>query len=147
FISSFDFDTEQFGIVPPPHHFQELDKYSSECTKTGVLGGCLFIIHFTISLKFVIWDMKEYGAKESWTKQFVIEYLEHSKRNGYYSYQPMVVLSNGDTLMLYNNGVIVCCNQKRKHLRRTKLIQTRSCFNTIAYTCALFLSIMLQKES
>ncbi|MBA0813224.1 hypothetical protein Gohar_027095 [Gossypium harknessii] len=91
--------------------------------------------------------MKEYGAKESWIKQFVIEYLEHSKRNSYYSYQPMVVLSNGDILMLYNNGVIVCCDQKRKHLRQTKLIQTCSCFNTITYTRALFLSIMLQKES
>ncbi|MBA0871193.1 hypothetical protein Goshw_022396, partial [Gossypium schwendimanii] len=37
FINSFDFDTEQFGIVPPPHHFQEMDKYSLGCTKTGVL--------------------------------------------------------------------------------------------------------------
>ncbi|MBA0749602.1 hypothetical protein Gogos_003506 [Gossypium gossypioides] len=52
FINSFDFDTEQFGIVPPPHHFQELDKYSSGCTKTRVLGGCLFICPVRISCNF-----------------------------------------------------------------------------------------------
>ncbi|MBA0629063.1 hypothetical protein Godav_023677 [Gossypium davidsonii] len=40
FINSFDFDTERFGIVPPPDHFQELDKESGDTT-TGVLGGCL----------------------------------------------------------------------------------------------------------
>ncbi|KAK8276184.1 hypothetical protein V6Z12_D10G183800 [Gossypium hirsutum] len=71
FINSFDFDTERFGMVPPPDHFQELDKESGDTT-TGVLGGCLFIIHVVISELFEIWVMKEYGVKESWTKQFVV---------------------------------------------------------------------------
>ncbi|KAB2009624.1 hypothetical protein ES319_D10G180100v1 [Gossypium barbadense] len=90
FINSFDFDTEQFGIVPPPHHFQELDKYSSGCTKTGVLGGCLFIC--------------PYGVKESWTKQFVIKHVYSG------SYQPMLVLSNGEIFMLSNYPKITCYN-------------------------------------
>ncbi|TYG98539.1 hypothetical protein ES288_A10G125200v1 [Gossypium darwinii] len=49
--------------VPPPHHFQELDRYSSGCTKTGVLGGCLFICHCPDFMQFDIWVMKEYGVK------------------------------------------------------------------------------------
>ncbi|KAK5794304.1 hypothetical protein PVK06_035524 [Gossypium arboreum] len=72
FINSFDFDTERFGIVPPPDHFQELDKESGDTT-TGVLGGCLFIIHLAISELFEIWVV-EYGVKESRTKQFVVQF-------------------------------------------------------------------------
>ncbi|MFQ6645221.1 hypothetical protein Gotur_019469, partial [Gossypium turneri] len=78
FINSFDFDTERFGIVPPPDHFQELDKESGDTT-TGVLGGCLFIIHLAISELFEIWVMKEYGVKESWTKQFVVIDINNQK--------------------------------------------------------------------
>ncbi|MBA0664738.1 hypothetical protein Goklo_004699, partial [Gossypium klotzschianum] len=70
FINSFDIDTEQFGIVPPPDHFQELDKVFTEYTTTGVLGDCLFICYFPDFVEFDIWVMKEYGVKESWTKQF-----------------------------------------------------------------------------
>ncbi|TYH50303.1 hypothetical protein ES332_D10G196700v1 [Gossypium tomentosum] len=99
FINSFDFDTEQFGIVPPPHHFQELDKYSSGCTKTGVLGGCLFIC--------------PYGVKESWTKQFVIKHVYSG------SYQPMLVLSNGEIFI---------------YMRGAKSFRIRSKFDAIANT-------------
>ncbi|MBA0749601.1 hypothetical protein Gogos_003505, partial [Gossypium gossypioides] len=76
FINSFDIDTEQFGIVPPPDHFQELDKVFTEYTTTGVLGDCLFICYFPDFVEFDIWVMKEYGVKESWTKQFVIKDIQ-----------------------------------------------------------------------
>ncbi|TYI05949.1 hypothetical protein ES332_A10G124900v1, partial [Gossypium tomentosum] len=133
FINSFDFDTERFGIVPPPDHFQELDKESGDTT-TGVLGGCLFIIHLAISELFEIWGF------------------------GYDSYQPTVVLSNGEILMLYNEVIVVTNsylpkallssgqilyltkkvidfnNQKVKRVEETRLSQTRARFNAIAYT-------------
>ncbi|MBA0570831.1 hypothetical protein Golob_004437, partial [Gossypium lobatum] len=113
FINSFDFDTERFGIVPPPDHFQELDKESGEATTGGF---------------------------------------------GYDSYQPMVVLSNEEILMLYNEVIVVTNsylpkallssgqilyltkkvidfnNQKVKRLEETRLSQTRARFNAIAYT-------------
>ncbi|KAK9020140.1 hypothetical protein V6N11_054633 [Hibiscus sabdariffa] len=133
FIHSFNFDTEQFGTVPPPDHFLELDDFSAEFTTSGVLGGCLFIIHFPDFAKFDIWVMKEYGVKESWTKQFVIQDM-YPKGYGSDTYEPLVVLSNGEIFMLLNNQEIVCYNQKRKHLRGCKFFKIRSIFDTIAYT-------------
>ncbi|KAK8276183.1 hypothetical protein V6Z11_D10G183600 [Gossypium hirsutum] len=128
FINSFDFDTEQFGIVPPPHHFQELDKCSSECTKTGVLGGCLFICHYPDFMQFDIWVMKEYGVKESWTKQFVIKHVYSG------SYQPILVLSNGEIFMLSNYPKRTCYNQKGRYLRGAKSFWIPSKFDAISYT-------------
>ncbi|XP_017643114.2 F-box protein At3g07870-like [Gossypium arboreum] len=127
FINFFDFDTEQFGIVPPPHHFQELDRYSSGCTKTGVLGGCLFICHCPDFMQFDIWVMKEYGVKESWTKQFVLKHVYSG------SYQPMLVLSNGEIFMLSNYPKITCYNQKGIYMRGAKSFRIRLKFHAISY--------------
>ncbi|XP_016700158.1 uncharacterized protein [Gossypium hirsutum] len=118
----------QFGIVPPPHHFQELDKCSSECTKTGVLGGCLFICHYPDFMQFDIWVMKEYGVKESWTKQFVIKHVYSG------SYQPILVLSNGEIFMLSNYPKRTCYNQKGRYLRGAKSFWIPSKFDAISYT-------------
>ncbi|KAE8736000.1 F-box and associated interaction domains-containing protein [Hibiscus syriacus] len=102
FIHSFDFDTEHFGKVLPPDHFLELDEFAAEFTTSGVLGGCLFIIHFPDFKQFDIWVMKEYGVKESWTKQFIIKDM-FPKGYGSDSYEPLIVLSNGEIFMLLNN--------------------------------------------
>ncbi|XVF38592.1 hypothetical protein REPUB_Repub20aG0115500 [Reevesia pubescens] len=133
FIHCFDFDAEQFGTLPAPNHFREEDKKFTNYSRTGVLGGCLFIIYFTNSIKFDIWVMKEYGVKESWIKQFVVENL-YPKQGSWDFYEPMVVLNNGEILMLYNNDAVVCYNQKRKNLRGTKYFRTRSQLDAIAYT-------------
>ncbi|KAH1046520.1 hypothetical protein J1N35_037304 [Gossypium stocksii] len=105
FINSFDIDTERFGIVPPPDHFQELDKVFTEYTTTGVQGDCLFMCYFPDFVQFDIWVMKEYGVKESWTKQFVIK-DKYPNGYGWDIYQPMLVLSNGEIFMLLNNEEI-----------------------------------------
>lgn len=136
FINSFDIDTEQFGIAPPPDHFQELDKVFTEYTTTGVLGDCLFICYFPDFVEFDIWVMKEYGVKESWTKQFVIKDM-YPKGYGWDIYQPMLVLSNGEIFMLLNNEEITCYNQKRRHMRGAKSFRIRSQFDAIAYTPCL----------
>ncbi|KAE8660101.1 F-box and associated interaction domains-containing protein [Hibiscus syriacus] len=133
FIRSFDFNTEQFGTVPPPDHFLELDNYDADCTTNGVLGGCLFIFHCPDFKQIDIWVMKEYGVKESWTKQFVIE-VTYPKRYGSGYYEPLLVLSNGEIIMLEHKVTIVCYNQKRKHIRGTKFFKIRSSFDSIAYT-------------
>ncbi|TYG98538.1 hypothetical protein ES288_A10G125100v1 [Gossypium darwinii] len=132
FINSFDFDTERFGIVPPPDHFQELDKESGDTT-TGVLGGCLFIIHLAISELFEIWVV-EYGVKESRTKhngEILMLYNEVIVVTN--SYLPKALLSSGQILYL-TKKVIDFNNQKVKRLEETRLSQTRARFNAIAYT-------------
>ncbi|KAE8686749.1 F-box and associated interaction domains-containing protein [Hibiscus syriacus] len=136
FIHTFDFNSEKFGTLPPPDHFREDDKKFTNYSRIGVLGGCLFMIYFTNSSRFDIWVMKEYGVKETWTKQFVVENL-YLKQGSWDFYEPMVVLNNGEILMLYNNDAVVCYNQKRKNLRGTKFFRTRSQFDATAYTPSL----------
>ncbi|XVE65708.1 hypothetical protein DITRI_Ditri08aG0021500 [Diplodiscus trichospermus] len=146
FIYSFDFDAEQFGTLPPPDHFREEDKKFTNYSRIGVLGGCLFMIYFTNSRRFDIWVMTEYGVKESWTKQFVIENL-YPKQGSWDFYEPMVVLNNGEILMMYNNDAVVCYNQKRKNIRGTKFFRTRSQFDAIAFTpCFVSLQTVAKGE-
>ncbi|KAE8660100.1 F-box and associated interaction domains-containing protein [Hibiscus syriacus] len=131
FIHSFHFDTEQFGTVPPPDHFLELDNFDAECTTSGVLGDWLFITYFSNYRQIDIWVMKEYGVKESWTKQFVIRDI-FPYGSGYY--EPMVVLRNGEIFLLLNTQTIVCYSQKRKQIGGTKFFKIRSLLDAIAYT-------------
>ncbi|OMO98356.1 hypothetical protein COLO4_13971 [Corchorus olitorius] len=133
FIHTFDFETEQFGSLAPPDHFREEDKKFTNYSRVGVLEGCLYIIYFTNSRQFDIWIMKEYGVKESWTKQFVIENL-YPKQGSWDFYEPMSVLNNGEILLWYNNDKVVCYNPKRKNVRTTQFFRTRSQFDAIAYT-------------
>ncbi|MBA0813222.1 hypothetical protein Gohar_027093, partial [Gossypium harknessii] len=114
----------------------ELDKVFTEYTTTGVLGDCLFICFFPDFVEFDIWVMKEYGVKESWSKQFVIKDM-YPKGYGWDIYQPMLVLSNGEIFMLLNNEEITCYNQKRRHMRGAKSFRIRSQFDAIAYTPCL----------
>ncbi|KAE8735620.1 F-box and associated interaction domains-containing protein [Hibiscus syriacus] len=146
FINSLDFDAEQFGAVLPPdtfQEFQELDENFVQFTKTGVQGRCLFLIYDRGFMECEIWVMKEYGVKEYWTKQFVINAYNSPHVLSWNSYQPLVVLSNGEVLMLIDYDTISCYNHKRKYFRGTKFLKISSPFvalDAIAYTpCFVFL--------
>ncbi|GLU08282.1 hypothetical protein SLE2022_252030 [Rubroshorea leprosula] len=136
FIHTFSFVTERFGTVPPPPHFSQEDMKFSDFLRIGVLGGCLYAIFFENSLRLDIWVMKEYGVRESWTKQFAVENL-YPRKHSWDLYEPVVVLNNGEILLVYNNDLVVCYHPKRKCLRGTKMFRTRSQFNAIAYTPSL----------
>ncbi|KAF7837192.1 F-box protein [Senna tora] len=135
YIYSFNFETEQFGSVPPPPCLDGTKREISDYLKLGIVEGCLFICVFGDSRKFDIWVMKDYGVKESWTKQFVIENLyPRQSRSSSDFYEPVKFMSNGEILMLYNDSEVVCYNTQTKRLRRTRVTHTRHEFNSIAHT-------------
>ncbi|GLT37105.1 hypothetical protein SLA2020_114410 [Shorea laevis] len=136
FIHTFNFVTERFGAVSPPARFSEEDKKFIDSFRIGVLGGCLYAIFFENSLRLDIWIMKEYGVTESWTKQFAVENL-YPRKHSWDVYEPVIVLNNGEILLVYNNDNVVCYHPKRKCLRGTTMFRTRSQFNAIAYTPSL----------
>ncbi|KAK9015349.1 hypothetical protein V6N11_006460 [Hibiscus sabdariffa] len=134
FIHSFDFDVEKFGTVPLSDHLLKQKKFERHSSSVGVLGGCLSMIHSSNHMSFDIWVMKEYGVKESWTKQFVVP------NSGYFYLEPMVVLSNGKIIMSYKTwpdrrAIVVCYDLQRKYLQETtNMFQIHSPFEVIFYT-------------
>ncbi|KAI8010814.1 F-box/kelch-repeat protein [Camellia lanceoleosa] len=72
FICCFDFGSEQFRVVPEPPEFG-LHKEFHDHIRVGVLQDCLSICDFSSPLRIDIWLMKDYGIKESWSKELVIE--------------------------------------------------------------------------
>ncbi|KAK9285173.1 hypothetical protein L1049_024359 [Liquidambar formosana] len=76
-ICSFDIGNEQFQTIPmPPFPISSSDQQNELYRqKIGQLGGCL-CIHACENLgshSVVLWMMKDYGIKESWTKELVFE--------------------------------------------------------------------------
>ncbi|KAI9114878.1 hypothetical protein K1719_013891 [Acacia pycnantha] len=133
YIYSFNFETEEFGSVPPPPCLDGAKRRISNDLKLGILEGCLFVCVFGDSRKFDIWVMKDYGAKESWTKQLVIENL-YPRKSHSDVYEPVKFLGNGEILMLYNDSEVLCYNTGTKRLRRTRVTHTRHEFNATALT-------------
>ncbi|KAJ7980172.1 F-box protein [Quillaja saponaria] len=132
FIYSFNFESEKFGSVPPPPYFGQSEKQFSDFLKLGVLEDCLLLCVFgNDHRKFDIWIMKDYGVKESWTKQFVIENLYPRQRSCDF-YEPVKFLNNGEILLLYNDLEVLCYNTGTRRLRTTRITRTRNEFNAIA---------------
>ncbi|XP_028759928.1 F-box protein At3g07870 isoform X2 [Neltuma alba] len=136
YIYSFNFETEEFGSVSPPPCLDGTKRQISNDLRLGVVEGCLFVCVFGDSRKFDIWVMKDYGVKESWTRQYVIENLYPRKSHSDF-YEPVKFMGNGEILMLYNDSEVLCYNTGTKRLRRTRVTHTRHEFNSIALTPSL----------
>ncbi|KAM0985059.1 hypothetical protein ACFX13_012593 [Malus domestica] len=133
FIHSFDFETEQFRPLPVPS--LPVNQFS-DCFLLEVIGGCLHLCVFGDDCsKFDMWVMKEYGVQKSWTKVLVFEKLYDCVEELCCDvYEPIMYLSNGEILMLYNNRAIVCYNGERKSFREIKITWTQAPFEAIAYS-------------
>lgn len=67
-IVSFDMEDNDFREVPLPD-WDSMNRFNYHLVD---LGGCLSAAVYDMFGKFEIWVMKEYGVKESWTKEFKI---------------------------------------------------------------------------
>ncbi|XP_024196198.2 uncharacterized protein LOC112199406 isoform X3 [Rosa chinensis] len=128
-MHSFNFETEKFETIPPPSHLA-----LKEWLTLGVLEGCLLLCVFDDdSSKFEMWIMRDYGVQDSWTKIFVIENL-YLRRYQPEEYGPIMFLSNGEILMSYGVGAVVCYNPETKSFRKTSIAPTESEFVAVAYS-------------
>ncbi|KAJ4730161.1 F-box protein [Melia azedarach] len=72
FMCSFDLGKEEFQSFPGPP-IQGFGKCRpANSISVGVSGGFLYLCDGFLESNFDIWIMKNYGVKESWTKEFVI---------------------------------------------------------------------------
>ncbi|GFZ18622.1 hypothetical protein Acr_27g0003610 [Actinidia rufa] len=108
-ICSFDVEKELFQAFPC---LSRGTLYKS----FGLLGGCLCVCDNSSDSEFVVWTMKEYGIKESWTKELVIRNNSHLDRLSYAIVTPIKVWQNGDVLMLWRGDVLFSYSPERKTL-------------------------------
>ncbi|XP_074328317.1 F-box protein CPR1-like [Apium graveolens] len=64
----------------------------------GVLGGCLCICDNRTDSELVIWVMKDYGVKESWSKDIIIQDVNLGLRCR--TFYPLKVLKDGSILIM-----------------------------------------------
>ena len=68
FIYSFKIGVEEFQLEPLPPSMGK----RSYLTSLAVLQDCLYVFHISYPSNMDIWQMKNYGNVDSWTKESII---------------------------------------------------------------------------
>ncbi|OMO75812.1 hypothetical protein COLO4_25853 [Corchorus olitorius] len=149
-VVSFDLATEQIQEVPKPDCCG-LDKCLHQLM---VLRGCLSAGAYHENEQLEIWVMKQYGAKESWSKEFTIgAYLPRTvqQRNLIFglhrrarlpnSYvRVLCILETGEILLEYRNRAIVVYDPQHETFKEVtfpemshwfKIVMQVGCLNWI----------------
>ncbi|XP_071712454.1 F-box protein At3g07870-like [Rutidosis leptorrhynchoides] len=103
-ICTFDFDDETFQLFPSPP--VSLERDTDSFGMLGVLRGCLCYSYYTPTLNVLIWVMKEYGIKNSWQKEVLIEGSICSFIGYGYDLQCFPIGSLKDGSILLVNGLL-----------------------------------------
>ncbi|XP_073148185.1 F-box protein At3g07870-like [Henckelia pumila] len=115
-ISCFDLEDESFKPFSPPPYPLRLVWFACR-DALGVLDDCLCICDSTSSSDeggVVIWTMKEYGVKESWTRQFVFLGTHISPSIPCDVVCPIKGYKNGDILFSWQRRTMFYYNNKTK---------------------------------
>ncbi|XLT06891.1 hypothetical protein HN51_045640 [Arachis hypogaea] len=103
----FDLAKETYGHFPlPPGNEIDFPKW---CTHLCVLRNCLsFCYEDRITLKWIVWQMKEYGNAQSWTKLAAISV--YGKITYPYNYLQSLYISESDVLLVFcpSFGIVLC---------------------------------------
>ncbi|KAG5551630.1 hypothetical protein RHGRI_009897 [Rhododendron griersonianum] len=119
-IYCFDFGSEQLRPVPKPSEFGTVQgKCGYLLMRVEVVRGCLSVCNSSEPDHAEVWVMKDYGVKESWCKDFVIDtrMIDNSRR--FFYYEPFMVLDDGQMLIFgYNSHSIFHYDSKSKCVRK-----------------------------
>ncbi|XP_043718468.1 F-box protein At3g07870-like isoform X2 [Telopea speciosissima] len=110
-VISFDSAQEVFKELPQPNYGDKNQKFIKH---VGVLGGCLSVFCHFSDERIEIWMMKDYGLKESWTKQFVIG----GPTISWFVYiQPLGLWTGGEILLEKDHRLLVLYDTKTNRER------------------------------
>jgi F-box interacting protein len=114
-IVSLDLSTETYKQLLLPQGF---DKVPFVQPNLNVLKGCLCFSHDSNKTEeFVLWQMKEYGVQESWTRLFKIRNQNLRMHCSAYIFELVCLYINGYTVILANkysdNGIIYNLRDQR----------------------------------
>jgi F-box interacting protein len=116
-ICALDIDSKKIRPMSPPNGFR---RDTTEMT-LGVLRDCLFICDSMTLYNLDIWVMKEYGVKDSWTKEIVIAKtsLPSNLQNSFL--QPIMVSKDGEVLISSDSNVFVWYDPGSKSFTKVTL--------------------------
>ncbi|GAA0180941.1 hypothetical protein LIER_30176 [Lithospermum erythrorhizon] len=109
-ICSFDLNRESFQPLPPPPTLS-----TNTVATLGVIRECLCLSNTTPDYVLELWVMKEYGAKESWTKELVINRPDYWLP--YVLIYPITVLRDGEILFLCSNHTLFSAHHEKKMIK------------------------------
>ncbi|RHN71499.1 putative F-box associated interaction domain-containing protein [Medicago truncatula] len=128
FIISLDLRTETYTELMLPSGLNEVPR---EAPILRVLKNCLCFSHDFEGTHLIIWQMIEYGVKESWTQLLKISYevlqnIHHNLETGHYSYCLPLYLS--DTLVFANDSEehAILYNMRDNSVERTSITIPKS---------------------
>ncbi|XP_045805641.1 F-box/kelch-repeat protein At3g23880-like [Trifolium pratense] len=98
-IVSLDLSTETYKQYLLPQGFDEVPFVQPYLS---VLMGCLCFSHDSRNTEFVLWQMKEYGVQESWTRLFKISKQNLLMHFPAYAFELFCLYINGDTVIFAN---------------------------------------------
>ncbi|KAG5551632.1 hypothetical protein RHGRI_009899 [Rhododendron griersonianum] len=118
-IYCFDFGSELIRSVPEPSEFGTVEKKCPYVMRVGVLRGCLSVCDSSKPCRVEVWVMKDYGVKESWSKDFVIDTTMIDDRRHFGYYEPFMVMDDGQILIFgYNLHSVLHYDSESKCLRK-----------------------------
>lgn len=127
----FDFGKEQFQPFPGSSQFRGLPGQM----KLGVLKDGLSLCHRLSDYMLDIWAMKYYAVQDSWTKDFAIKFT-WVPYQGLHS-QPLMILNNGDILLLFDSSLIVSYNMRYRSCRMVRFNGSPSSSRVLTYIPSL----------
>ncbi|KAK9072931.1 hypothetical protein SSX86_009367 [Deinandra increscens subsp. villosa] len=117
-IVFFNFETAEFGEIPGPAHMTKTHASLPDHVNLVLLDGFLSIFdNYTTLTKFFVWKMKEYGLKDSWIIEYMIDTTAWGVYGLYYSFKPAICRNNGEVVMVCGNGYIIFYNLVEKRGR------------------------------
>lgn len=90
-ITALNFETERFSVVPFPDSDHDGDKLG--VAGLGSFEGRLYLCQSWARSGIIVWVMKEYGIKDSWTKLILLE-------NSYGFLKPLAYSESGRQLLV-----------------------------------------------
>jgi F-box interacting protein len=103
-IFSLDLQTETSKCLLLPAGFDEV---LHDDRNLAVLRGCLCFCYDHLGTHFVLWEMKEFGVQDSWTRLVNVSYVHLQFDNIQYDWLlvPVCLLENEDVLLLVSKLV------------------------------------------
>ena len=82
--------------------------------------------------------MKDYGVKESWSKDFAVKHMIYNGKYQNY-YTPIMVLQSGQVLMIVDDEALVLCDLAKRHQKSVQIsgIRSGSAFHGIGHVPSL----------
>nr|GLL37581.1 F-box protein At3g07870-like [Ipomoea trifida]GMD40759.1 F-box protein At3g07870-like [Ipomoea batatas] len=121
-ICSFDLNTEQFRTLPSPLHFDANYIKKVSWINIGTLGGHLCLCYIYDDACLEVWVMKDYGVKESWSREFSIDIKFYCGLKVENLRQPVKFLNNGDLWLMCSSNSLASYNPRKGTFRDFKAL-------------------------